>query len=294
MTLSVPRSIIDNRFISKKIKQYIETHHSGFKHLQSGSILLFNATRDDVKEAKEIYKQVKSLSREKDKKIKCYLYLLDFPKQLDMNKDNITCDECNSGSTSFYNDYREVFIWRREEWQKVFYHELIHAFGIDRDILRGNDKKDSLIYNYFRHYNGSIHEAYTEIMATLLYINRYSKSLKDQNIFLGTQVNKIVQFMEKQNKQNKQNSIKKFFLEPSRILDNSTNTSSYYILKSIYLWNSIYRNKMLASVENMMDKEFINDHFYDIFINTLKDKAYFHWLEKIYFDTKNTSLKLTI
>ena len=37
----------------------------------------------------------------------------------------------NSGYTSFYNDLREIVIYRKEEWFKVLIHELMHYYDYD-------------------------------------------------------------------------------------------------------------------------------------------------------------------
>jgi hypothetical protein len=292
--MSYPKSIERNQFISKTIKQYIYDNKEKLTKKQVtlyvGNIIvnLYGCASDDELEAKEICEEVSRLPVASKKPIRCYVFLLDFPKQLDARKDNITCEECNSGSTTFYSDFNEVLVWRREEWQKVFYHELLHAVGVDRSILQISDKRDYQISNYLKHYNRSIHEAYTEILATLMYINRYSKEIKDNNVFLGTQVNKIIHFMMEGNM-----DYERFFRNPDRLLDNSTNTSSYYILKSIYLWNAVYKNKKLMDVGNLLNKQFANKYFYDTLIKTLKSDEYFKWLKKIYFIPKNSSMKLT-
>ena len=88
--------------------------------------------------------------------------------------------------------------------------------------------------------------------------------------------------------------ISNFFRNPKKLLDDGTNTSSYYILKSIYLWNAIYKDKTLLNVEKLIDKEFIQNHFYDIFINSLESNEYLEWLNKIFFIPKNNSLRLTL
>jgi hypothetical protein len=127
-------------------------------------------------------------------------------------------------------------------------------------------------------------------------------------VFLGTQVNKIAFYMEAPreelvvldrntiaNLDDKEGieCISKFFTSPRNTLDSSTNTSSYYILKSIYLWCGVYKDNDLLSVSKMLDKEFINRKFYSVILEALENGEYVKWLETIYFKPTNTSLRLT-
>ncbi len=304
----LPRSMTDNHFLSDKIKESIEKNHNKFTKTEfilddRNTIQVVGISLlDELEQAIEIYEEVRDLARSSSispqKPIRCYIYLVDVPKQLDLKKDNITYEECNSGSSTFYNDYIEVVLWRREEWQKVFYHELIHSFHIDKHIVQENPRKDQQLSLVFPHFNNSILEAYTEILATILYLEKKgatstNSKMKDQNLFLGTQINKIIHFMENSTASSRE-TIKNFLVHPSKLLDGSTNTCSYYILKSIYLWNGIYYDKNLLKKETLLNKEFINSHFYDLFIDTLQSNAYTKWLTKIYFTPKNNSLKLTL
>jgi hypothetical protein len=231
------------------------------------------------------------------------------PKQLDISKDNITSSECNSASTTFViaEEYVEVVIWRSEEWEKVLYHELIHAFAIDY-TLKPNMDSEIALKKLLPHYNGSIREAYTEVLATVLNTTRTLSNIKDQCIFLGTQVNKIGYFMESPREElvvieknsianidNKDGieCIDRFFNVSNRLLDSTTNTSSYYILKSIYLWYGVYKDSDLLISTNLLDKVFINKKFYSVILDALESGEYKEWLKSIYFKPTNTSLRLT-
>jgi hypothetical protein len=134
-------------------------------------------------------------------------------------------------------------------------------------------------------------------------------SLKDENLFLGGQVNKIIYFMEStpeervelgqgSNRNNVTNKtgiqkIKKFFTDPSLYLDHSTNTGSYYFLKSMYLWHGIYYDKTLLDLKNLLDKKYINHIFYQVVLDALEKGNYEKWLESIYFKPTDTSIRLT-
>jgi hypothetical protein len=142
----------------------------------------------------------------------------------------------------------------------------------------------------------------------LLEINRTNSKIKDQCIFLGTQVNKIAFYMACPREElvvferdtiadlddkDGVECISTFFTNPKNILDLSTNTGSYYILKSIYLWCGVYKDNDLLLVSNMLDKEFINKKFYSVILEALESGEYVKWLETIYFKPTNPSLRLS-
>jgi hypothetical protein len=308
----IPKSIHNNRFISPVIYKYIIDNEQKFKEttvsISKHTITIYGDSIDllDIQNAEKIFNQV---SKPTNDRISTYIYLIDLPKRLDINKSNITSSECNSASTTFFiqDEYVEVVIWRSEEWEKVLYHELIHAFAIDYTLRINKDSEISL-KTLLPHYNGSIREAYTEVLATVLNTTRSSSNIKDQCIFLGTQVNKIGYYMEASreelvvlNRNTIENiddksgieCIDRFFNNPDRLLDTTTNTSSYYILKSIYLWCGVYKDSDLLISTNLLDKVYINKKFYSVILDALESGEYKNWLKSIYFKPTDTSLRLT-
>ena len=311
----IPKSIHNNRFVSPIIYDYMVDNDSKLDNqkvnLGKHSITILNGSISDLALAQTIFQEVQGLAKsQSNDTIHTSIYLIDFPKLLDLSKSNITSAECNSASTTFYiaEEYVEVVLWRSEEWTKVLYHELIHAILIDYtlriDRVSGERLKDLLV-----HYNNSIREAYTEVLATLLETTRTNSSIKDQCIFLGTQVNKIAFYMECKREELvdfERNTIadlddkscieciSNFFTGPKAVLDQSTNTSSYYILKSIYLWCGVYKDTDLLSIKNMIDKGFINKKFYSVILEALESGEYVKWLKSIYFKPVDKSLRLTL
>lgn len=311
----IPKSIHINRFISPTISKYIVENELTLSKdtitIGRHSITIINGSEEELVLAQTIFQEVQRLAKShSNDTINVYIYLIDFPKLLDLSKSNITSAECNSASTTFYiaEEYIEVVLWRSEEWTKVLYHELIHAFIIDYTVRVDRASEDRL-KGLLVHYNNSIREAYTEVLATLLETNRTNSSIKDQCIFLGTQVNKIAFYMECPREElvvfqkdtiedlddkSGIECIKKFFNNPQNILDTSTNTSSYYILKSIYLWCGVYKDTDLLSISNMLDKGFINKKFYSVILEALESGEYVNWLKSIYFKPTDRSLRLSL
>jgi hypothetical protein len=309
----IPKSINNNPFISPVIYKYIVDNTQNFKettvNISKHTITIYSDTIDllDIQNAEKIFNQI---SKPTNDSIHTYIYLIDIPKALDIDKSNITSSECNSASTTFFiqDEYVEVVIWRSEEWEKVLYHELVHAFAIDYTLRINKDSEISL-KRLLPHYNGSIREAYTEVIATVLNTTRTRSNIKDQCIFSGTQVNKIGYYMECTREElvvlNRNTIaniddkdgieyIDKFFNNPDRLLDTTANTSSYYIIKSIYLWYGVYKDSDLLDISNIMNKVYINKKFYSVILEALESGEYKEWLKSIYFKPTDISLKMTV
>jgi hypothetical protein len=88
--------------------------------------------------------------------------------------------------------------------------------------------------------------------------------------------------------------VSRFFKSPKTLLDPSTNTSSYYILKSIYLWCGIYKDNDLLITDRLLDKSFVNTKFYSVILEALESGEYIKWLQSIYFKPTSNSLMLTL
>ncbi len=314
---TIYKDIVDNSDTLEKTTESIDKHRlTIIKYKQTfGNVEpALHGTLSDTQLANSIFREIQALARVKtNDTIHIFMYLLDYPKEIDISKDNITSAECNSGSTTFYiaEEYVEVVLWRKEEWTKVLYHELIHAFYIDYTIRPNRELEDRLKVQ-FPHYNNSIREAYTEVLATLLENTRTSSNIKDQCVFLGTQVNKIAFYMECRREElvvfekgsiadivdiddkSGIEYVSRFFKSPKTLLDPSTNTSSYYILKSIYLWCGIYKDNDLLITDRLLDKSFVNTKFYSVILEALESGEYIKWLQSIYFKPTSNSLMLTL
>ena len=307
-------SLKNNKFIAPAISTFISENMPRFReerlHIEDSCVTIYtvldgrNEPPGLASAAAQIYTRVQKLAT-LPVVIHCHLFLLDYPKVLDMSKRSITSAECNSGSTTKSRGNVEVLVWRKEEWQKVFYHELIHAFGLD-SILQPQKDKEALLVQLVPGYNKSIQEAYTEILASLLFFpfKFKSSSMKDEILFMGCQVNKIIYFFATTTTEPAaaaaaaaQKMILTFFaggfLEKGQQQQQQSNFASYYILKSIYLWAGLTQPALL-DVENLLDPQFVSTYFYPAIIDSLKSGKYAEWLARIYFKPKNLSLRLTL
>ena len=217
---NTPVSLKNNNFIAKDIRAFIDANIHLFREERlhiGGTLIVIYTVLNGQREppglasiAAKIYTKVYGFrsSSAKPVPLVCYLFLLDYPKRLDVSKSDITSEECNSGSTTFNlrekgekgekgYKFTEVVVWRQEEWEKVFYHELIHAFHIDTFVLPPQPKMDAKLHKRLAFYNDTIQEAYAEVLATVLALACGDKKVtdwKDDIIFMGSQVNKIIYF----------------------------------------------------------------------------------------------------
>ena len=187
------------------------------------------------------------------KEIHIYLFLTPFTKTLPKESFNhqITTPlgsfHINSGVTR-HNSYNgEILIYREEEWFKLLLHESIHLLGFDRHLIE-NSINNITLMQYF-HINQDIkhNEGYTELMAQILqcvYISykkgksvvqrkkKWSKCIELEKKHSILQIKKLLKYMK---------------IEPIEFLTNTntfinnykeeTNIFSYYIIKTILLYN---------------------------------------------------------
>lgn len=101
-----------------------------------------------------------------------YLYLTNLPKLIG-KKDIIGRMHVNTGYTHACLNKNEIYIFREEEWFKVFIHETFHAFGIDFAESRWmhiQDMCEKCVHSVFKvpHVNILVFETFSEICAELI------------------------------------------------------------------------------------------------------------------------------
>jgi hypothetical protein len=116
-------------------------------------------------------------------------FLTPFVKKLtltkDTNKEILGANNVNSGFNYVCLSSGSIFIYRKQDFFKVFVHESVHGYGIDKALHFNFDKNEN--YNKFlklfafankNNSNIGINEAITEFWTSLLYlcINSYQES----------------------------------------------------------------------------------------------------------------------
>ena len=89
---------------------------------------------------------------------------------------------CNSGLTYGCQNDGSVFIYREEEWLKVFIHETFHCLCLDFNSLHCGDlnkkfKKDITNVNS----DLNLYESYTEFWATIIHSSMVAFELSNEH-----------------------------------------------------------------------------------------------------------------
>lgn len=200
------------------------------------------------------------------KKNKCshelhiYIYLTNLFKIMPSNDlDTIDQIHANTAYTTSCSSKNEIYIFREEEWFKVLIHETFHSSGMD---FSHSDKLTQLANTQIRTIfpipvdNLALYETYCELFANniniLFYlynkqtpetrvIKEYEKYLYYEQLFACFQCVKVLRHSHlifENLYQMDPVSIRKRNLYKEKV-----NAFSYYILKSIYIWNmeSVYQ-----------------------------------------------------
>lgn len=244
---------------------------------------------------REIVEILNNLLKKANGNYKKELYLTFFFSNITKEFNNktkiLSPDEINSGFTSFpYNSFGNLYVYRKEEWNKVFIHELIHTLMIDDKFINNkilNEKLNKKIcFNDINFINS--HEAVTDYLAITYYllknstnINDFENKMKEQIEFMKNQVMKIFNFYNINNF----NEILKNNNKCKKIFEQKTSIFSYFYLKYLLFNNfdktwSLLENKKLDInewnnyIENIMNnyQEFIDIKKY-ININKIYDKS---------------------
>ena len=188
-------------------------------------------------------------------KLTINIALTDYLKELPNNNLKILDDmNCNTGSTYACKKDTEIFIYRKEEWFKVFIHETFHSLCLDFSLMHVGDfnKKINTLFPIDSKFN--LYEAYSEFWAEIFNIlfcsyftiekkNDYKEFKMFFDFFLYNekvhslfQCSKILHFYnlkyENLYKKDKiSNLARKQYKE-------DTNVFAYYFIKSILLFNA--------------------------------------------------------
>ena len=168
-----------------------------------------------------------------------YLYLTDFKKTLPSVPGNDIGElNVNTGYTFGCSLKNDIYIFRKEEWDKVFIHETIHAFGFDFASHTGlNATANRRIMEFFKitkeqpEHDLRLYEAYTETWATILNIlfqirsvKQIPKEIRRQQEWSLNQYIKVMKYYKLDESTAIENEHRLILREPLTLY-------SYYILK---------------------------------------------------------------
>jgi hypothetical protein len=156
---------------------------------------------------------------------------------------NIGIHEMNSGSTHIHSDYYDgnIYVWRKDDIEKVLIHEALHSVHYDIDIINQSviPELRALEKDGFNKLN--INEAYTELCAIYLYNilklsqtapNRLNKKLLRNHLLKDLEHS--LQNCAKLLKANNINSITDLYLKNYK---QDAAAFSYIILRTGLLWS---------------------------------------------------------
>jgi hypothetical protein len=182
-----------------------------------------------------------------------YLLLTDAKKRLpEIDAEPIDQIHANTAFTTSCSSTNDIFVYRREEWFKVLMHETFHCLGLDFSSSSG-DESNRRILSHFPAVDPStdirLYETFCEMWAEVFHLlfcqftdkngdclrfseSTFYKALRTEQNFSIYQSNKILRRTGYKYRDlfSVSNPIVKKYAE-------NTQAFSYYVIKSIMLWN---------------------------------------------------------
>ena len=193
------------------------------------------------------------------KTLNVYIYLTPFLKDLPENYIyTLGKKNCNSGLTTTCSVYNEICIFRKEEFFKVFLHEVFHTYGLDFSILPITEYQDKIKKIFPLPITFNLYESYTEFWATIFNNAFLSFSTLKKNDIKKNKQTEFNHYMELTNNLERMfslyqiNKLLLFFnIEYSNFYDSNelskyirnhvykekTNAFMYYIIKGILMYH---------------------------------------------------------
>jgi len=185
-----------------------------------------------------------------NKKITIYLILSTLEKEFPTLSKMMDVKNSNSG----YNDSQEniIFIWRREEFEKVLFHELMHHFDLDKreehvhNIINTNGKH--LYFEAITDFQGII---YHLIYLSIITRKKIKKLLEYELGFIRNQAQSLNNIW----------GLGEWHGKPKLLIEQKNASFSYYILKYLifeyFLNNQInFSEKYSNILNNVLDIKF--------------------------------------
>lgn len=279
--------LYSNYFVSLDIIHFAETCTLNYTLYENNNTHIYvytdqNGEKPDIDVIMRTITFFRNFTK-KDIPVKLIILFTNQKKYFPTKKILITPENMNSGCTD--GDF--VYIWRKEEFEKVLIHELIHYFHIDYHECDTTKLKNA--FHQLINIEGVdvINEAYTEIMAFT--INSMIKSI-EYNVsidyivnyeiaFTHFQIAKIINLFGGKNCDDlykiliKQNTSLASYIIAKGILQNN------YQLVLYYFDNNVLSNKMkdqqFKNYEkmfiNLMHRSSLNNKMINLFLNLIQN-----------------------
>lgn len=178
-----------------------------------------------------------------------YIFLTDYKKHFPDYLSPVEQINANTAFTTTCSSHNEIYIYRREEWFKVFIHETFHSTGLDFSDMNvskcdsrinsmfSTNIKDLRVYeSYCETWSNIIHSAFISFFNTKSKVN-YELMLKHFHKIYSKEVvfsiNQMVLILHGQNL----NYEDMVFNDKSVTYEENTNSFAYYIIKTILLFH---------------------------------------------------------
>jgi hypothetical protein len=209
-----------------------------------------------------------------NKKVVLYWFPTEYKKILPIDKKSLDVHEINSACTWHNGEESFIAIYRWEEAPKVLFHELSHYFHLD-EYLTHNDN-DYFITKYNLDIPCSLAETYSEIIGFIMNIFHFTNGFNElfdkmfavEMAFSVYQCQKILRFFNINNS----GDLHK--------LKSDTNLFTYYILKTIFIYN-INPREFLEKMLNKTNPLVLEGEHLDNFNNIIKNIDHIFEIEKI-------------
>jgi len=190
------------------------------------------------------------------------IYLTNFKKNIGSNN-IIDVENINSGCCYYYNRYRNIVIFRSEEYIKVLIHEFLHSCHIDKYLIENTNTNIYEKFNFdYKKTKINLNETYIEFWCNIIYISIFSYNYLEnssKNITINNYIYIFDKFMEKQIYFSVLQSVKILNIYNIKYLHTITNINhnysetthalSYYYFKSLLLFK--YKNVINMCNENI-------------------------------------------
>ena len=226
-------------------------HRTFHIHLTYSSILFSN--KEIVEAMEKIYSWLFiasqfSQQRECSKKIAIYIYWTDLKKMLPRKKREVIDWEHANTAFTFScsmphsdNGENEIYVYRYEEWFKVFIHETFHSLALDfSNMTEANAQAEKWIRKHIYHVNANdirFFEAYTETWAEIIafiFLADFSLDVL-QNIFSAEMAWSNFESIKVLRHYGLEYENLLLFTEKTREYKENTHVLSYYIMKSVFM-----------------------------------------------------------
>jgi len=206
MQFHIPEKVMDHmermRWIGKKISFSIEnrTFHIFLLHPKTSQTESeIYKWIDGLKKRIYCWLYIASMESTKgcSKTMNIYLYLTDLKKKFPQKGENEILSEINVNTAYTFacsfseTGENEMYLYRKEEWFKVFIHETFHAFALDFANMRETDADHQILRMFPLNIDLRLFETYTEMWAetmNIIYIV-HSSNIKNK-------MEKIVEYLK--------------------------------------------------------------------------------------------------